>query len=177
LNWPQTILFYCAVAAKEGGETPIADSRNVYKHIDNKIVEKFNKYKVLYVRNYISGIDLPWQEVFQTNKKDEVEEYCKNNKIGFKWGADKIELTTKQICQASVLHPQTKEPVWFNQAHLFNSSRLETDIFKKLVHELGEGNITRESFYGNGDKIERKVLEYIKASYEKERIEFKWKTI
>jgi len=36
------------------------------KKIDNSIKEKFERNRIMYVRNYISGIDLSWQDVFQT---------------------------------------------------------------------------------------------------------------
>ena len=51
-SWPNKIMFFCVIAPEVGGETPIADSR----------------------------------EVFQTEDKKEVEEYCLNNSINYTWG-------------------------------------------------------------------------------------------
>ena len=65
-SWPQKIFFFSVIVASEGGETPIADSREVYKWIDPEIRHKFEKHRVMYTRNYSKGIDLSWQEVFQT---------------------------------------------------------------------------------------------------------------
>lgn len=102
--------------AEEGGETVIADSRHVYNSIDMNIINKFNEKKVLYVRNYTEGIDLSWQEVFQTEDKKEVEQYCKNHSINYEWKTGDLVLTTKQICQATIKHPLTKENVWFKSS-------------------------------------------------------------
>ena len=74
-SWPNKIFFYSAIVAEDGGETPIADSRNVYEAIDSAIKQKFEKKGVLYIRNYTPGIDLSWQEVFQTENKEEVNKY------------------------------------------------------------------------------------------------------
>lgn len=157
-SWPKKILFYSAVVASKGGETPLADSRNVYKKIDPAIREKFEKKKVLYVRNYTSGIDLSWQEVFQTDKKEEVNQYCTDNDITFEWQENEPKLITKQICQATFQHPISREKVWFNQAHLFHISSLEENDRLSLIKEVGEHNLPRNAFYGDGEPIEKDVL-------------------
>ena len=173
-SWPGRILFFCVIAAKEGGETPIADSRKVLKRINERIVKKFEDKGVLYVRNYSPGVDLSWQEVFQTADKKEVEEYCRNHSIKYTWNQEGPELTTKQICQATLIHPITKERVWFNQAHLFHVSSLKKDIAQTLRSELGEKDLPRNSFYGDGSPIEEEALDHIRETYEKEIIAFKW---
>jgi alpha-ketoglutarate-dependent taurine dioxygenase len=172
--WPQKIMFFCAIPAKEGGETPIADSREVFKRIDAKIIKKFEEKNILYVRNYSPGVDLSWQEVFQTTEKQEVEKYCLDHSIKYFWNQKGPELTTKQLCQATLVHPITKEKVWFNQAHLFHISSLNKEIAQSLISELGEHNLPRNAFYGDETPIEDYVLEHIRAAYEQETMAFKW---
>ncbi|MBY0463181.1 MAG: TauD/TfdA family dioxygenase [Alphaproteobacteria bacterium] len=172
--WPEKIFFFSTIVATEGGETPIVDSRNVYKKLDPAIIKKFEEKKVLYIRNYRTGVDLSWQEVFQTNNKDEVEDYCKNNSILWEWDNGISELTTKQICQATLSHPQTQEKVWFNQAHLFHVSGLDNDVQKSLLEEYGENNLPRNAFYGDGAPFEEDILDHIREIYEQEKIKFKW---
>lgn len=173
-SWPNKIFFFSVIIASEGGETPIADSRNVYKKIDPQIKDKFEKYGVMYTRNYTKGIDLNWQEVFQTEEKAEVEKYCQENNIEFEWKAEIPELTTRQTCQATLLHPVTREPVWFNQAHLFHISSLDEASRLSLIKELGEENIPRNASYGNRDPLEGEVLDHIREVYNHEKIKFKW---
>ncbi len=173
-SWPNKIFFFSVIVASEGGETPIASSRNVYRRIDNSIKERFEKNGIMYVRNYTPGVDLSWQDVFQTEKREEVDKFCKDYDIQFQWNNSGPELTTKQLCQASIKHPTTDEPVWFNQAHLFHISALaENDRFS-LIKELGENNIPRNTFYGDGSSIEIEVLEHIRKVYNEEKIKFKW---
>jgi len=173
-SWPNKIFFFSVIVASEGGETPIADSRKVYKNIDSQIKNKFEEYGIMYTRNYTKGIDLDWQEVFQTEEKEEVEKYCKENEIEFEWKTGTPELTTRQTCQATLLHPVSREPVWFNQAHLFHISSLDEEARLSLIRELGEENIPRNASYGNGEPIESNVLDHIREIYAQQMIKFKW---
>lgn len=173
-SWPKMICFFSILVASEGGETPIANSRNIYKRIDPAIREKFEKYGVMYIRNFSNGVDLNWKEVFQTEMKEEVERYCKEHDIIFEWKEGITELTTKQICQSSITHSRSGEKVWFNQAHLFHISSLDDNIRLSLIKELGEENVPRNAYYGNGEPIENAVLQHIRDSYEKEKIKFDW---
>lgn len=173
-SWPEKIMFFCVIPAKEGGETPIADSRKVFKRIDKEIVKKFEDKGILYVRNYSPGVDLSWQEVFQTEDKQEVEKYCQTHSIEYCWNQVEAELTTKQLCQATLFHPITKEKVWFNQAHLFHISSLKKELIQALITEVGEKNLPRNSFYGDGEPFEEEVLNHIREAYEKEMIAFRW---
>jgi len=173
-SWPNKIFFFSVIVASEGGETPIADSRNVYKKIDSQIKEKFEEHGVMYTRNYTKGIDLSWQEVFQTEEKAGVEKYCKENDIEFEWKTEGPELTTRQTCQATLVHSKTGESVWFNQAHLFHISSLDKDSRLSLIKELGKENIPRNASYGNGEPLEVEALDHIRNVYTQEKIKFKW---
>jgi alpha-ketoglutarate-dependent taurine dioxygenase len=174
-NWPSYILFYCSIAATiSGGETPIADSRRVYQQLNQSIIDKFEKHGVMYTRNYLPGIDLSWQEVFQTDDKLEVECFCKENDINFEWNVNGAELFTTQNVQASVTHPITKEKVWFNQAQLFHASALPKEQQKLIQEEFGLQNLPRNCFYGDGSEIKVEDLEEIKACYFNNRYVFNW---
>ncbi len=173
-SWPQKIMFYCVIAAEEGGMTPIADSRKIYKCIDATVVKQFEDKKILYVRNYSPGIDLSWEEVFQTSDKSKVEEYCKLHSINYFWNDSQPELTTKQICQATLMHPITNEKVWFNQAHLFHISSIGNEVRNSLISEVGEANYPRNAYFGDGTPIEEGMLSHIREIYDQEKILFKW---
>lgn len=173
-NWPNIIMFYCAIAALEGGETPVADSRRVLARIPADIIDIFDKKKLMYVRNYHESLDLSWETVFQTENKLEVEAYCQQNNIKYQWQDKSPFLRTWQICQATWQHPLTQEKVWFNQAHLFHISNLELSDQKTLLNEFGIKNIPRNVYYGDGSEIENEALEIIRSAYEAEKITFKW---
>ncbi|HKX32175.1 MAG TPA: condensation domain-containing protein, partial [Blastocatellia bacterium] len=74
-TWPMKICFHCVQPAAQGGETPIADSRRVFQLLPQPIRERFIEKGVMYLRNYGAGIDLTWEEAFQTTDRAAVEEY------------------------------------------------------------------------------------------------------
>lgn len=174
-NWAMKIGFYCLQNAQQGGETPIADSRRVLQRLSPKIVDNFQKKNVMYVRNYGGGLDLTWQDVFQTNNKLEVENYCHSSGIEFVWGENN-SLKTHQICQATARHPQTNESVWFNQAHLFHISSLNSTVRETLLGSFPESQLPRNAYYGDGSVIEDSVLEEIRSVYQQEMVLFPWES-
>ena len=172
-NWPLKIWFHCVTPAETRGETPIADSRRVFQQISPKTRERFAQKKVMYVRNFRPGLGLPWQEVFQTKSKTELEEYCRSAGIQFEWKADG-QLRTKQVCQAIAKHPTTGETVWFNQAHLFHVSNLPPATRDSLLGMFSEEDLPRHALYGDGTPIEAEVLAEIRAAYDAGTVLFPW---
>ncbi|MDF0552705.1 TauD/TfdA family dioxygenase [Kamptonema sp. UHCC 0994] len=172
-SWPMKIGFFCIKSAETGGETPIADSRKVFQRLDEKIKEQFIEKQVMYVRNYDTQFDLTWQNVFQTENKLEVENYCRKAGIEFEW-KDNNYLRTRQVCQAVATHPKTGEKVWFNQAHLFHVSSLEQEISQILLSALPEEYLPRNAYYGDGSEIEKYVLDEIRELYQQEAVIFPW---
>ncbi|MBW4417619.1 MAG: TauD/TfdA family dioxygenase [Myxacorys californica WJT36-NPBG1] len=172
-TYPLKIAFCCLQKANQGGETTIADSRKVFQKIDSTIRETFIQKKVMYVRNYGGNIDLPWQTVFNTQNKSEVENYCRKTGIEFEWKA-KDGLRTRQVCQAIAQHPKTLETVWFNQAHLFHISSLEPTVRNELLATFKPEDLPRNVYYGDGSSIEDSVLETIRQVYQQETILFPW---
>jgi len=172
-NWPMKICFFCVKVAEQGGETPIADSRKIFQRLAPTIKNQLIQKKVLYVRNYGDKVDLAWQNVFQTNSKSEVEDYCRNADIEFEWkGNDRLR--TRQICQAITTHPKTSETVWFNQAHLFHISSLSSGVRQSLLSTFQEEDLPRNAYYGDGAPIEDSVLEGIRELYQQEAVTFPW---
>jgi alpha-ketoglutarate-dependent taurine dioxygenase len=145
----------------------------VYERIDPEMRERFAAKQVMYVRNYGSGIDLPWQTVFQTNDRTEVEAYCRTAQIDWQWG-ERDRLKTRQVRQAVAQHPQTGEMVWFNQAHLFHITNLPLDVRQSLLETFGEEGLPRQAYYGDGTAIEAEALAEVRKAYEHEAIEFDW---
>jgi hypothetical protein len=160
--------------ALEGGETPIADSRAIYRDMPPAIRERFADKGVMYVRNYGNGLDVDWQQVFGTDSMSEVEAYCAGHDIECEW-KDDGELRTRQICQGTARHPVTGEWVWFNQAHLFHVSNLEPEVRESLLDVVGdEVDLPRNVFYGDGSPIDDETLSTVRGVLEKHKISFPW---
>ena len=171
-HWPMRIGFLCVLPAETGGETPIGDSREVYKRLPAEIREKFEAKNVMYVRNY-SSLDLPWTEVFQTEDKAQVEAFCQANDMTYEW-LEGDTLRTSQVNPASITHPRTGEKVWFNQAHLFHVSSLSPEMAQALIDSMGEARLPRNTYYGDGSPIEPEALAVIRAAYEETKVTFPW---
>ncbi|MEQ9607539.1 MAG: TauD/TfdA family dioxygenase [Kiloniellaceae bacterium] len=173
-DWPMKIWFYCMQPAQDGGSTPIADSRAIYRDIPSELREDFGRRELLYVRNYGNGLDLSWQDVFGTRSRDDVERYCKAQSIECEWKSDG-ELRTRQRCQATARHPVTGEAVWFNQAHLFHVSNLEPEVRETLLDVVDERDLPRNVYYGDGASIEDEALAVIRDVLERNKIGFPWR--
>ena len=172
--WPMKIWFFCVEPAATGGQTITADNREVFKRIDAGLRERMTKTSVMYVRNYHPRIDLPWPEVFQTNDRSEVESYCRQHLIGYKW-LEGDRLQTVQVRQAVARHPQTGEWVWFNQSHLFHINNLPQTIREVLQQSLQESDWPRNAYFGNGAPIENEALQQIAAAYRECAVPIHWR--
>jgi alpha-ketoglutarate-dependent taurine dioxygenase len=172
LRWPLKIYFCCLTASQQGGETPIADCRNIFARIKPMVRERFIDKRVLYVRNYNDGLGLTWQNVFQTTNKAKVEEYCHNNEIEFEW-KERDRLRTRFCRQAITKHPQTGELVWFNHATFFHISTLEKSIREAFLSSQEE-DLPNNTYYGDGSPIEASVLDELREAYYQEKITFAW---
>jgi alpha-ketoglutarate-dependent taurine dioxygenase len=173
LNWPMKLWFFCVKPAEQQGRTPIADSRKIFKHLDRRITDKFIEKQVMYVRNYGYGLGLPWNEVFGTEDKAQVEEHCRRAEIEFEW-REGDRLQTRQVRPAVRTHPKTGEEVWFNHTVFFHISSLEKVTHDSMLALVAEDELPFNTFYGDGSPIEPAVIEEIWQAYWRETTSFSW---
>jgi alpha-ketoglutarate-dependent taurine dioxygenase len=172
-RWPMKIFFYCVKAAEEGGATPILDCRKTYQTIDAAIVKRMTEKRLMYVRNFIEGLDVSWQQFFQTSSKESVEAYCRKAHIDFEWKSAN-RLTTRQVCQAVAKHPQTCEMLFFNQIQLHHVSCLDPNVKESMLSMFREEDLPRNVYYGDGTPIEDAVVAEISEIYNQLAVRFKW---
>lgn len=170
-RWAMRIGFLCTMPATTGGATPICDSRKVLQDIPDAVRARFERDGVLYVRNY-SDIDIPWTEVFQTSDRADVEAFCEANGLAWEWHGERLR--TRQVNQATAVHPRTGERVWFNQAHLFHVTNLEPALRESLLSVMPESELPRNTYYGDGERIEPATLDLIRDVYARNQIAFDW---
>jgi alpha-ketoglutarate-dependent taurine dioxygenase len=164
LSSPERICFFCVEPAEEGGETMLSDCQSVYAFLGPEFVGEFAAKRLSYRRNYGHRVDLRWQEAFQTNEKSEVEGYCLNNRIDFKWDGE--ELHTEQIREAIRFDPETGAGIWFNQAHLFHPANLPLGIRNSLLQSFGSAGLPRNCLFGDGGEIPDHAVEKIRNAFE-----------
>lgn len=173
LRWPLKIWFYSDIPAEEGGETPLVDSREVYKRLRPDLRRQFMDKGLMYVRNYGNGLDLSWENVFQTEDRSAVETFCREQDIAWEWIGDD-QLRTRQICPAVAKHPVTGEDLWFNQAHLFHVSGLEPTVRESLLDIVEEEDLPRNVYFGDGSRIDDSLLDEVRAVYLDGLFKFSW---
>ncbi len=172
-TWPMKIFFYCAQAAARGGETPIADCRRVLARLDPQVRERFAERGWMYVRNFGDGFGLPWQTVFQTTERAEVESHCRAVGVGVEWKPGD-RLRTRAVRPAVARHPRTGEQVWFNHATFFHVTMLEEGVREALLGEFAEEDLPTNTYYGDGSPIEPETLEGLREAYRRESVAFAW---
>lgn len=156
-TWPRLLLFQCKDAADTGGATTIADLQAVSDAL-GEIVDEFHEREVIYQRNFRRGIDIPWQNAFGTEDKDEASAIAVRNGLEIEWRSDGT-LRTAQQAQGAVDGPNG--PLWYNQAHLFHVLQLPEKTRAALLAALGKDGLPRNAVFGDGEPIPDATIEHI----------------
>jgi len=171
--WPMKILFHCVKAAREGGETPIADCRRVLGRMSARLREKFRSRGLMYVRNFGEGVDVRWEEFYKSESRQEVERQCRSSGTRWEWKADG-GLRTRQVVEAVRRHPRTGEEVYFSQGHLRHVSCLREEVRRSVEGVFGEQDLPRNVYWGDGGEIKEEEVREVGELYEEEAESFVW---
>jgi alpha-ketoglutarate-dependent taurine dioxygenase len=178
-KFPARLFFCCVVEPGQGGETPVADNRQILSQLDPEVVEEFSRKQIKYVRNLHgggNGFGLSWQATFQTTDKSVVEKYCRDMLIDYEWKADG-GLRLENTCPCIITHPRTGEQVWFNQAPQFHPSDYPANIFDSLAESFRgrEHDMPQTSFFGDDTPIDVGALKHIRETMFKQATVFPWR--
>lgn len=160
-NWPLFLGFWCAHPASEGGTTPLAPTERVLEMMPRSLVDRFEAKGVCYERWYHEHLDLPWQEVFQTDDRSEVGAMCSAAGIEVHWEGDLLR--TRQAAQATVQHRGRR--VWFNQASLFHPASLKPSAEEALRQSVGD-RLPRNACYGDMTPISADDIAVIREAFQ-----------
>ena len=188
-NFPSKVAFYCEQAPENGGETPLADARQIFKEIPGNIIKIFEDKGIIYhrkmlylgsLRNFIGKALSPinastWNYAFETNNKEDVEASCKKFGLSYTWNNDQ-SLTTEARVSAIQKHPKTAEKVWFNTIHFFIHEKYMFGnyygpiirLFRKLTGEKFE------VFFGDGKVISPSIKKQVLEIIDKNTTTFQW---
>jgi hypothetical protein len=162
-KWPERLYLGCIIPPREGGQTPLADSRRVLRYMPPDLLAEFEAKGVKYVRNLHAGEGLgpSWQETFETDDPRVVERHCNEIDIAYQWqkgGGVKLI----HVRPATRVHPVTGEKVWFNQVDQYHPSHLRADIYETLLLLAGgrEEDLPLYASFGDGTPL---TVEIIKA--------------
>lgn len=186
--FPKNIYFFCQIPPQEKGETIIADARKVFEAVDPAVKQRFinkglryvscyfYKNKMMDILNRLQPSHKSWIQVFETDSKKEVEKKCREHEFEYKWGKDDW-LQISQVRPAIMEHPETKEKIWFNQAHLYDFSPKLLGLWRYIGAKMFYfRNHTKlhQIFYGDNTPIPRTDLYHVMDVLDAQTIAFPW---
>lgn len=172
-RWPMRQFFFCHSPARQGGETPIVDCRKLYEGLTPEERDQFREKKLMYVRNFIEGVDVSWQQFFKTDDPAVVEAYCERNGIEIRWKAHN-HLMTRQIAPAILNHPKTGDPLFFNQIQLHHICFLKPEARQAMGKLFKEEDLPRNVYFGDGSILPDELAKKTEALCWKHSTAFPW---
>ncbi len=177
-RWPARLFLACVIEPKDGGETPLVDSRNLLRALPKEITAEFRGKQVRYTRNLHSGLGIgkSWQATFETDSLPAVDAYAAKSGLKAQWSADG-SLSLSNIRPATAFHPITREEVWFNQADQFHPSGLPDSIYRSMleIYDGCEDRLPQNATFGDGTPIPIEYLDAIRKTTARERVLFPWR--
>ncbi|MBY6382357.1 TauD/TfdA family dioxygenase [Rhodococcus erythropolis] len=164
-RWPLILLLSPVVTATSGGRTLLTDSRELLKVLDPAIVKLFRERGITYVRRFGNGIGLPWQKVFGTDTRLELESRTAAEGVAVEWGNGGT-ITTRSVRPAIIAHPLTGELAWFGQPAHWHPACLDDETREALIDVLGADDLPRDCLFGDGSVIPDSVMAELVAAHE-----------
>ncbi|MEU9102723.1 TauD/TfdA family dioxygenase [Streptomyces sp. NPDC048361] len=174
-QWPSRQFFCCIQPARGGGATPIVDGRKVWGALPEDLRERFEQRGIRYVRNFIPGVDVGWEQMFDTTDRAEVEERCRAQGVECTWLPGGV-LRTQQLAPATIRHPDTGEQVFFNQLFLHHTACLEPadrEVMQSLFGD-DEAAYPRSATFGDGSPIDDATVARLRSVYDALTQRFTW---
>jgi alpha-ketoglutarate-dependent taurine dioxygenase len=170
---PTRQFFYCALAGFRGGETPIVDCRELYCALRPDVLRPFEQKGLLYVRNFIPGVDVRWQDFFRTGDRAEVERRCRAQRVEWTWKADgSLRISTR--APAVIRHPATGRPSFCNQVLLHHVSCLDAKTAAALRAVLEPDDLPRNVLLGDGSPISDAIVAELLHVTVETAVRFTW---
>jgi len=174
-NWPAVIAFFCERPPATGGETPIADGREILDRLPDGLVRRFDERGIAYTRVFPSAPRFAgsWERTFGSADPAHVAASLEAQGIDYRWGAGGA-LHTREVRPALQRHPRTGELVWFNQAHMWHVSNLPG--FEDEENLPAEEDLPMNASFGDGSPISAADLQLVRAALQASERSFHWAT-
>ncbi len=185
---PNHIYFFCEIPSSIGGATIIADARKIYHSVNSKVKQRFIDKGLCYVSSYyyksfsmellnrLQPSHKSWIQVFETESKKEVEKKCREHEFDYQW-AKNDWLHISQVRPAVRAHFETKEMVWFNQAHLYDFNPRLMGNWRYIGAKLFNCRTNKklhQIFYSDHTPILREDLYHVMDALDAHTITFPW---
>jgi hypothetical protein len=163
-QWPTMQFFYCTVPAASGGETAVTDGRAVARELPAQIMDSLARHGLRYIRHFHAGLDVPWQEFFRCDDRDEVLRICAKGGMRAQWrpsGALRVERDAAAVRR----HHAIDAHVPFHQILLFHPAMLDPMTRRTLASVLPEDEPPRDVRLGDGSEIPDDIVLDIRRIY------------
>ncbi|MEU9510913.1 TauD/TfdA family dioxygenase [Micromonospora sp. NPDC048170] len=173
-QWPARLLFFCQIAAETGGATPVVDAALWLDSLDPQLRADFAG-GLRYQQNLHDGMGLgkSWRETFETDSRDEVEEFLAGAGATWEWTADGLRVI--QLRPATLRHPVTGVEVWFNQADQWHPAGLDDDIARVMTQVMGPDELPQSVTFADGSPIPDEYVTQIRDRGLEAAVDVDWR--
>lgn len=181
---PDRVFFCCLVPAETGGETHVADGREIYHRLDPAVRDRFEQRGVTYLQHLWDADDAPgigksWQETFETHDRGGVEAYLRESGMDFEWTA--LGLRTAATHPAVLDHAVNGERCWHNQADQWHRDMGGVKVSfggagdaRIDPRTAGVDTLGNHVTYGDGTEIDVADLHHVRAVTQSCEVVFAW---
>ena len=157
---PRYLFFYCHRAAETGGSTPISDGARALELLERTIADALRRHGLIYRRRFVEGLDVAWQDYFDTDDPAEVERHCRRDGLALSWNDDGVEVDYSTLAIGCL--PDGRQSM-FHQVALHHPAFLDDDIREYFSTYDPQGCTPRNVLLGDGtplpDAWARKIVD------------------
>jgi alpha-ketoglutarate-dependent taurine dioxygenase len=161
-SWPRLVCFHAIEVAETGGETTICNIDRVSARLGNRL-KPFRDKGVMYRRTFQKRVDIAWQNAFQTENRNDVEDIGRRSGMKIDWLPNDV-LQTTHTAQGTIA-AEDGQPIYFNQTHLFHPSALDKPVRQALEKAYGADRLPRQAAYGDGSPIAEADLDTVRDAF------------
>ncbi|MEM7428654.1 MAG: TauD/TfdA family dioxygenase [Pseudomonadota bacterium] len=181
---PDQVYFCCLVPSESGGETHIADGREIYCRLDADVRRRFETNGVTYLQHLWDAEGPPgpgksWQETFETSDRREAEAYLERSNMMFRWTP--LGIRTSATHPAALEHSETGQKCWHNQADQWHRDVASvkdavpgSPDAEKGTNTAGTESLGNHVTFGDGSEIDVADLMHIREVSRKCEVLFTW---
>ena len=185
-KFPRMISFFCRRTAWAGGETTLANFRELKQRLPERFWNDVKARGVQYERNFrapgpadeaLDAMHKTWCSAFQTEDTKEAERACRSVGLEPIWREDG-SLSTLFVAPGFIDHPLTGETVWFNHiAPQSQNRRIMGEERWAAFYERFKDKPHRPygTTYGDGGEIDPTDLDVLFDALESLTLSIRWK--
>lgn len=181
---PTKLFFYYEQPAAIGGLNPLLDMRAFISKLPQNIVDEFEtrlvRYQSFYPHRSVDDRFVTWQQSFQTESRDAVEDILRAGLFDFEW-TDR-GLQKYKVLSPFKTHPKTNEKVWSNMIQSMHASYFHSHpTFPELIdmpydaycEDNAEYDYPFHMTYGDGSEIPSELIALLRRLSWEEAVAFK----